>query len=179
MIHHRATIHPKAHVDPDAVQIGAGSKVWQFATVIMGTVLGEDCSVGACAVLTGPIFGDRCKISSGVVMGPGFQIGNDVFVGPNVVLANDCWPSVDVGGYDDAKLRDGNHFAVRIENGAMIGANAVILPGVTIGAGAVVAACSRVTRNVPPGGVWRAENGYIAQVPADWRQKRMRLAKAC
>ncbi len=177
MIHHAAFIHPKAHVDPDRVTIGAGTKVWQFASVILGTVLGMDCNVGAGAVLSGPRFGDRCKISSGVVMGPGFLVGNDVFLGPNVVLANDMWPSVSVDGYDDAALRADNRFAVVVEDGAMIGANSVILPGVTIGAGAVVAACSRVTRSVPAGCVWRAENGYIGQVPADWREKRMRWAR--
>lgn len=176
MIHPTAMMHRLAMWD-ETIEVGAKTKVWQFATVIRDTILGEECSVGACAVLSGPHFGDRCKISSGVVMGPGFRIGNDVFIGPNVVLANDCWPSVSMDGYDDEALRSGERFAVVIEDGAVIGANAVILPGVTIGEGAVVAACARVTKDVPRGGVWLSET-KIGVVPRNWRAKRMRWAKA-
>ena len=175
MIERGAVIDPRAEVK-DA-SIGAGTRIYQFSTVVMGTIIGRDCTIGACVTLTGPVIGNRCKVSSGVVMGPGFLIGDDVFIGPNVVLANDLWPATDTGGYDDDMLRARSAFCVVVEDGAAIGANAVILPGVRIGAGAVVAACSRVTRDVPPNGVWNAENGYIAQKPADWRQRRMRYAR--
>lgn len=164
-------IHPQATVSDDCI-IGAGTRIWQNATVIMGTVLGANCNVGACAVLSGPVFGDRCKISSGVVMGPGFKVGNDVFLGPNVVLANDVWPDADADGYDDKALRSGK-YAVIVEDGAIIGANAVVLSGVRIGRGSVVAAGAVCTRDVPDGMVWK-RNGYISQRPDDWRQQRMR-----
>lgn len=164
-------IHPQAIVDMESI-VGNGSKVWQFTSILRGTVIGEDCNVGACVTLTGARFGDRCKISSGVVMGPGFEIGDDVFIGPNVVLANDMWPFAETTGYDDVSLRHGR-LCVRIESFACIGANAVILPGVTIGARAVVAAGAVVERNVPPDMCWR-RNGYIGPVPVDWRGKRMR-----
>lgn len=166
-------IHPLALVDETAV-IGAGTKVWQFATVALGTRLGRDCSVGAGAVLTGPHFGDRCKISSGVVMGPGFRFGDDVFVGPNVVLANDVWPSASTEGYDETALRCGR-LSVVVGSGVIIGANAVILPGVTVGDGATVAAGAVVSRDVPSGMVWRRD-GELTERPADWREKRMRWA---
>ena len=104
MIEIGAFVHPRALVD-ESVQIGPRTKVWQFATVIQGTEIGEGCTIGACATLSGPRIGDRCKISSGVVMGPGFWIGDDVFLGPNVVLANDMWPEVSTEGYDDTMLR--------------------------------------------------------------------------
>jgi len=173
VIHPTAVIHPKAHVVE--ATIGARSKVWQFASIILGTVIGQDCIIGACATLSGPIIGDRCKISSGVVMGPGFKIGNDVFLGPNVVLANDVYPSASTEGYDNARLRAGNEFAVIIEDGAMIGANAVILPGVKIGAGAIVAAGAVVRHNVPPA-MMQLRNEYLGPVPDNWREKRMRFA---
>lgn len=176
MIHPEAAIHPQALVD--GVTIGARTVVWQFATVILGTRIGEDCSVGASAVLSGPRFGNRCKISSGVVMGPGFWIGDDVFVGPNVVLANDMWPEVSMEGYDDARLRGGKRFAVVIEDGVSIGANAVVLPGVRVGKGSVIAAGAVVDRNVPDGFLFR-RNGYLSEVPHDRRQKRMRLVDQC
>lgn len=174
-IHHHAFIHPKAHVDRVTVSIGARTKVWQFASIILGTKIGADCNVGACTTLSGLTIGNRTKISSGCVMGPGFKIGDDVFVGPNVVLANDCWPFADTDGYDDVTLRSGEKFAVIIEHGACIGANAVILPGVRIGAGAVVAAGAVVDRDVPAGMVFR-RNGYTSSVPVEWKKKRMRWA---
>jgi acetyltransferase-like isoleucine patch superfamily enzyme len=177
VIHHRAFVHPLAHVDRETVRLGAGTKVWQFASITRCTVMGEDCSVSPGAMLDGSIYGDRVVISGGVTCGAGFKVGNDVFLGPSVCLGNDMWPFASKDGYDDEALRSGERFAVVIEDGASIGALSMILPGVTIGKGAMVAAGSRVTRDVPPGGVWRAENGYIGNVPDDWQEKRMRWVR--
>jgi UDP-2-acetamido-3-amino-2,3-dideoxy-glucuronate N-acetyltransferase len=176
MIHHNAFVHLKAHVNAQEVWIGAGTKVWQFATVIQGTKIGEDCTIGAGATLSGPIIGDRCKISSGVVMGPGFKIGNDVFIGPNVVLANDCYPEVGREGYDDTELRSGKRFCVVIGNGVSIGANTVILPGVTIGDGALVAAGMRLDVDVPPGVIVRVDGTAKPYDREKCRSRRMRYA---
>ncbi len=177
MIHYSAFIHAKAHMDRDTVRIGAGTKVWQFASITRGTVIGEDCSVSPFAMLDGSIYGDRVIVSGGVMAGAGFRVGNDVFLGPNVVLANDCWPFASKEGYRDDMLRDGSHFAVVIEDGAAIGAGAVILPGVRVGACAVIAAGAVVDKDVPSGMVLR-RNGYTSlRVPDDWASKRMRWAR--
>jgi UDP-2-acetamido-3-amino-2,3-dideoxy-glucuronate N-acetyltransferase len=176
MIHHAAFVHPLAHVDAETVQIGAGTKVWQFASITRGAILGEDCSVSPFAMLDGSQYGDRVIISGGIMAGAGFKVGNDVFLGPNVVLCNDCWPFASKDGYDDKALRSGDKFAVIIEDGVAIGAGAIILPGVRIGAGAVVAACATVDENVPANTVYR-RNGYTSpQVPQHWRELRMRWA---
>lgn len=175
MIDPTAFIHEKAHVE-DAT-IGARTKVWQFASILKGTIIGADCSVGAGAVLTGPIFGDGCKISSGVVMGPGFLIGDRVFVGPHCVLANDVFPAADPDGYDETLLRSGAAFAVVVGNDVMIGSHVTVLPGVRIGNGAVLAAGSVVSRDVPDGMVWTRDE-RVRPLPANWRSKRMRFAKA-
>lgn len=173
---HRAFIHPRAWVD-DTVKLGSGTKVWQFASITRGTIMGKDCSVSPFAMLDGSVYGDRVVVSGGVTCGAGFKIGNDVFLGPSVCLGNDMWPFSSKEGYDDAALRSGDKFAVIVEDGAAIGALSIILPGVTIGKGAMIAAGSRVDRSVPAGMVWRAENKYISNVPADWQSKRMRWAK--
>lgn len=167
-------IHHLAHVDDDVV-LGSGTRIWQFASVTRGTVLGKDCSVSPFAMLDGSVYGDRVVVSGGVMAGAGFKVGNDVFLGPNVVLCNDCWPFASKDGYDDAALRAGERFAVVIEDGAAIGAGAIILPGVRIGAGAVVAAGAVVDEDVPAGMVAR-RNGYTSlRVPERWRERRMRL----
>lgn len=167
----RPFIHPKAHVE-DAI-IGAGTKVWQFATVIRGTVLGEDCTVAAGACLDGPKLGDRCIVSPGVDIGPGFDIGDDVFLGPGVVLCNDAWPRTHKTGWDVEALRNGDAVCVRILQGASLGAHVVVLPGVTIGRYAMIAAGSVVSRDVP-GGMLHKRCGEI--VPIVGEPRRMKVA---
>ena len=103
--------------------------------------------------------------------GPGFKIGSDVFIGPNVTLANDAWPQAKKDGYEPEAF-DGTRWAVIVEDGVSIGANAVILPGVRIGKGAMIAAGSVVTRNVPPGALWKRDRFW----PVFSRPKRMRFA---
>lgn len=176
MIDAGAIISTRAEVD-ETIHVGAGTRIWQFATVMRGTILGARCSVGAGAVLTGAIFGDDCKISSGVVMGPGFLIGNRVFVGPSCVFANDVYPSVDSDGYDEAAWRSGTRFAVVVADDVMIGSHVTILPGVNIGRGAVLAAGAVVSRNVAADMVWQRDGRQLPK-PSDWRARRMRFAKA-
>jgi UDP-2-acetamido-3-amino-2,3-dideoxy-glucuronate N-acetyltransferase len=169
-------IHPKAHVDDD-VKIGVGSRIWQFASVTRGAILGKACSVSPGAMLDGSIYGDRVIVSGGVMAGAGFKVGSDVFIGPNVVFCNDLWPFASKDGYDDAGLRSGERFAVIVEDGVAIGAGAVILPGVRIGAGAVIAAGAVVTHDVPAAMVFNA-NGYIRdKINPEWEEYRMRWAK--
>lgn len=88
------------------------------------------------------------------MMGPGFKLGRGVFVGPNAVLCNDAWPRAHKDGYR-ADLLAAGHYCVIVEDGASIGASAVVLPGVRIGAGAMIAAGETVTGDVPPGHLYR------------------------
>lgn len=164
-------IHVKAHVTPDCV-IGDGSVVWQFASVTGGTVLGRDCSVSPFAMLHGPVFGDCCRIGGGVMMGPGFKIGDGVFIGPNVTLCNDAWPRAYKDGYEPGAF-DGTSWAVVIGSGASIGSGAVVLPGVRIGADAMIAAGSVVIRDVPAGHLYR--DGKVS-TPIPDQPERMRFA---
>lgn len=166
-------IHPLAHVE--GAEIGPGCKVWQFASVTGGTVLGADCSVSPFAMLHGPRFGDRCVVSGGVMMGPGFEIGNDCFIGPNVVLCNDAYPWADKTGWDAEALKEGRCIAVRIEDGASIGAGAVILAGVTVGKGAMVAAGAVCDRSVPASHLFK-RNGSTVEINTGWARRRMRAA---
>ncbi len=172
MIHETAFIHPKAHVE--GAKIGARTKVWQFASVIRGTILGADCVVAAGACLDGPLFGDRCIISPGVDIGPGFLIGDEVFIGPNVVLANDAWPRTHKEGWDAEQFRNGL-ITVRVASGASIGANAVILPGLKIGERAMIAAGAVVTQDVPADYLC-TRDGYVYPITSN-PKRRMREAK--
>lgn len=172
MIHHSAYIHPKSHVDNNC-RIGAGTKIWQFASLTRGVVMGEDCSVSPFVMLDGSVYGDRVVISAHFAAGAGFKVGNDVFIAPGVTLANDMWPRSHKNGYDDQRLRGNDAFSVVIEDGATIGAHAVILPGVTIGAGSIVGAGCIVDRSLKSGLVL-LKNGYVRQIPDDIEHRRMR-----
>lgn len=177
MIDPTAQIHRAAVIDyPDQVTIGARTKVWSGAVIGPGTVIGSDCTIAANVVLTGPIIGDGCSIGSGCVMGPGFKVGNKVFFGPGVVLANDMYPSVCKDHFDLEGLKSGEKFAIIIEDEANIGANVCILPGTRIGSGALIAACAKVSGNVPPGHIHQTRGNLSVKTGYDL-SKRMRWAE--
>lgn len=172
MIAPTARIHEKAHVD-DTVSIGAGTRIWQFCSVIRGAKIGAECNVASGSCIDGSHIGDRCVIAHNLAMGPGFLIGDDVFIGPNVTFCNDAWPRARKEGFDASKFDHAFRWAVVVENGASIGAGSVILPGVRIGAGAMIAANSTVTRDVEARTLWKGD-GETQEIVRD--RRRMRFA---
>jgi acetyltransferase-like isoleucine patch superfamily enzyme len=147
-----ATVHEQAFVD-DTITLGPRTVIRQFASVTGGTVMGADCSIAPFCMIHGPVFGDRVRLAGGIMIGPGFRVGHDVFIGPNVTFANDSWPRSTKERFRPEAF-DGSRWAVIVEDGASIGANSVILPGVRIGARAMIAAGSVVTRDVLPDQIW-------------------------
>jgi acetyltransferase-like isoleucine patch superfamily enzyme len=104
------------------------------------TTIGNRVAIGTSAVIEGnTIIGDEVSLQSMVYIPTDTVIGNNVFIGPNTVLTNDRYPPTRIGGLKGPQIRDG----------AAIGANATLLPGVCIGEGALVAAGAIVTRDVP------------------------------
>src|SRR5262249_33649100 len=83
LIHTMAVVH-------DDCEIGEGTKIWQFASVLRGAVLGRDCIVASGACFDGSVAGDRTILCHNLAAGPGFRLGDDVFIAPNVTLANDA-----------------------------------------------------------------------------------------
>ncbi len=134
-------VHPKALVETRS--IGSGTRVWAFAHVMKGAVIGLDCNVGDHAFVESDVrIGDRVTVKNGVSIWKGVTLENDVFVGPNAAFTNDRFP---VSRCNDFKLE-----STRVCRGAAIGANATVVCGVTIGEYAMVGAGAVVTRNVPP-----------------------------
>jgi len=132
---------------------------------ITGTVkvyLGDDVRLsGVSSISGGRIFpepefrvGNRSFIGSGCV----FSVAKSITVGDDVLIAGGCSIS-DYSGHplDPEKRIAGVQVdpedvrPVRIENKAWLGRGATLLPGVTIGEGAVVGAAAVVTKDVPPG----------------------------
>lgn len=137
-------IHPNA--DVQSQNIGSGTRIWQYVVVLPDAVIGQDCNICShCLIENDVIVGDRVTVKSGVQLWDGLRVGDDVFIGPNVTFTNDKFPRSKQ--YPDA-------FAVtEIDQGASIGANATILPGIKIGRQALVGAGSVVTRSVPPNAI--------------------------
>lgn len=161
-------IHPLAHID-DTVRIGIAPRIWQFASVIRNAWIGDDCNIASCALIDGAHVGDRCSVAHAAALFPGTKLGNDVFIGPGAMVCNDLWPETSKEGFELGGV------TVVIDDGASLGAGAVILPGVRVGRNALVAAGAVVDRNVPDGFLWR-RNGYLSAIPANRRTKRMRWA---
>lgn len=140
-------IHPLAVVH-DVCEIGAGTKIWQFASLLRGAKLGRDCIMASGACFDGSVAGDRTILCHNLAAGPGFLLGNDVFIAPNVTFANDAWPRAHKIGFDPKQF-DGTRWAIVIEDGATVGAGAVVLPGVRIDKNAMIGAGAVVSKDVP------------------------------
>jgi UDP-2-acetamido-3-amino-2,3-dideoxy-glucuronate N-acetyltransferase len=133
-------IHPLADVAES--QIGQGTRVWQFVVVLKGAKIGAGCNICAQTLIEGDVvIGDRVTVKSGVQIWDGSVIGDDVFIGPNATFSNDLYPR--------SKQYPTKFSGVTIHNGASIGANATLLPGITVGEKAMVGAGAVVTKDVP------------------------------
>lgn len=131
----------------DDVVLGKNVKIWHPDLCnFYGCEIGDDTSIGAfCEIQNEVKIGKRCKLQSYVFIPRGLIIGDDVFIGPHVCFTNDKFPSASQGF---------NCLTTVIEDGANIGANSTICPGIRIGAGSLIGAGSVVTKDVPPQEVW-------------------------
>lgn len=154
-------IHKTAEVA--SVQIGERTRIWQYAVVLSGAKIGAEANICShCFIENDVVIGDRVTVKSGVQLWDGLRVGNDVFIGPNVTFTNDKFPRSK--RYPEAFLE------TRIEDGASLGAGAVILPGITIGRGAMVGAGSVVTKSIPPHSIVFGSpariKGYVNSLPS-------------
>jgi acetyltransferase-like isoleucine patch superfamily enzyme len=135
------SIHPSS--DVQSKQIGEGTRIWQYVVVLPGAIIGRDSNICShCFIENQVVVGDRVTVKCGVQLWDGVTLEDDVFVGPNATFTNDLHPRSRNAA---AKL-----LPTLVKKGASIGANATILPGLTIGEGAMVGAGAVVTKDVPP-----------------------------
>lgn len=130
--------------DVQSESIGFGTSIWQFCVVLPGAQIGNECNICShCFIENDVIVGDRVTVKCGVQLWDGLRIENDVFIGPNVTFTNDMQPR--------SKQYPEVFYQTIIREGASIGANATILPGIEIGQGAMVGAGAVVTKSVAAG----------------------------
>jgi UDP-2-acetamido-3-amino-2,3-dideoxy-glucuronate N-acetyltransferase len=137
-------VHPQGICE--STSVGEGTRVWAFAHVLPKATVGRDCNLcDHVFVENDVVVGDRVTIKSGVQLWDGVTLENDVFVGPNATFTNDRFPR--------SKQYPETFARTVVREGASIGANATLLPGVTVGRGAMVGAGAVVTRDVPPNAI--------------------------
>jgi acetyltransferase-like isoleucine patch superfamily enzyme len=135
------------------VRIGKSFQTGHNAVIRENTSIGDSVSIGTNVVIEGNTrIGNNVNIQSNVFIPIGTAIEDFVFIGPNAVLTNDKYPP----------FRKGNELKGPIlKRGVSVGASAIILPGVEVGEGSMVAAGALVTRNVPP---WKLAIGSPAEI---------------
>ena len=77
----------------DSETVGNNSRIWAFAHVMKGAIIGENCNIGEGAfVESGAVLGDYVTVKNGVCIWDLVTCDNYVFLGPNAVLTNDPAP---------------------------------------------------------------------------------------
>ena len=133
-------IHPLGVCESQ--DVGEDTRIWAFTHVLPSARIGRDCNIcNNVFIENDVVIGDRVTVKCGVQLWDGINVGDDVFIGPNATFTNDRLPR--------SKHHLSTYPQTKIEDGASIGANATLLPGITIGRGAMVGAGSVVTRSVP------------------------------
>jgi UDP-2-acetamido-3-amino-2,3-dideoxy-glucuronate N-acetyltransferase len=132
-------IHPTA--EASGAYIGEDTRIWQHSVVLPGAKIGVNTNICShCFIENDVVVGDDVTVKAGVQLWDGITLEDGVFVGPNATFTNDVMPRSK--RYPEAFAR------TRVLQGASIGANATILPGLTIGKHAMVGAGAVVTRSV-------------------------------
>jgi UDP-2-acetamido-3-amino-2,3-dideoxy-glucuronate N-acetyltransferase len=145
-------VHPMGLCESD--RVGPRTRIWAFAHVLAGAVIGADCNLGDHAFVEGGArLGDRVTVKNAVLVWDRVTVEDEVFLGPNVVFTNDLAPRV---GFRKAS---GQLVATLVCRGASVGANATVVCGVRVGRYALVAAGAVVTRDV-------AAHGLVVGNPA-------------
>jgi len=142
MDHQGVFIHPSSIVDEPCI-IRAGTKIWHFCHVMAGAEIGENCILGQNVYIDKDVtIGERVKIQNNVSVYKGVVLEDGVFCGPSCVFTNVINPRSEIEKKSEFK-------ATLVKRGATIGANAVIVCGVTLGEYSFVGAGAVVTRDVP------------------------------
>jgi acetyltransferase-like isoleucine patch superfamily enzyme len=148
-LHAASFVDPTAEVSPEA-SLGVGCKVWRQVHIREQAQVGPGCIIGGGAYIgAGVRLGANCKVQNQALLYEGVELEDGVFVGPQVCFTNDFLPRA---VNPDLSLKSADDWQLgrtRVREGAAVGAQSVVIAGVTIGRWALVGAGTVVTRDVP------------------------------
>lgn len=155
--------------------IGAQVLIGDLSSIREGCTIGDNAVIGrGVMILYNSTIGSRSRIQDQVHIVGNMVIEDDVFIGMGVTTTNDNEVYITRFGGSPSNLK-----GPIIRRYAVVGAGAVLLPGVEIGQGAMVAAGAVVTQDVP---AWTIVAGtparHVRDIPQTWRdqiEKRVRL----
>jgi UDP-2-acetamido-3-amino-2,3-dideoxy-glucuronate N-acetyltransferase len=152
--------HLQSLIESD--KIGKNTRIWAFVHILSGAQIGDDCNIcDHVFIENNVIVGNRVTIKCGVQLWDGVRIDDDVFIGPNVTFSNDIFPR--------SKQYPEKFLETYVKSGASIGANATILPGITVGRNAMIGVGAVVTKDVPPNAIAVGNpayiTGYVSNLP--------------
>ena len=152
-MHDNVRIHPTADVSPQAT-ISSGTSIWHQCQIREDVYIGENCVFGKGVYVDfGVRIGDNVKVQNYVSIYHGVEIEDGVFIGQHVCFTNDNYPRA-INRDSSLKAADDWELGhVLVKHGAALGANATILPKVTIGRWALVGSGAVVTKDVPDYGL--------------------------
>ena len=149
-INDKIFIHPTSLVETN--QIGRGTHIWAFTHVLKGAKIGAQCNIGDhCFIETGVNIGDNVTVKNGNKIWEGVTLNNGAFVGPSASSpTDDLYPRSPLLPHTKARYNVRQWLVTtHIQEGATVGAGAVIIAGKRIGEFAIVCAGTVVTKNVP------------------------------
>lgn len=130
--------------------IAATAQIWDLAQVREHAHIGERTTIGRGAYVgSGVLIGADCKIQNHALLYEPCTVGRGVFVGPGVIFTNDKVPRAVTNEMTKKGPTDWKQAAVKVDDGASIGAGAICVAPVSIGSWAMVAAGAVVTKDVP------------------------------
>lgn len=126
----------------------SGITLWSNVN-IYGADIGKNAKIGAFVeIRKGVKIGKNVKIEPMVFIPEGVTIGDCVFLGPNVVFTNDMYPK---SCHESGELIEEYEITpTTIEDRVSIGAQSVIMCGITIGKNALIGLGSTVMNDVQP-----------------------------
>jgi acetyltransferase-like isoleucine patch superfamily enzyme len=155
----KTEIESSASVDNSAI-IGDGTRIWHMAQIRNNVKIGSNCIVGRNVYIgSGVKIGDACKIQNNALVYEPAVLFDGVFIGPGAILTNDQFPRAVNSDLSLKTASDWDSVGVTIHEGASVGAGAICIAPVTIGAWSMIAAGAVVTHDV-------SRFALVAGVPA-------------
>lgn len=137
----KSSLQIHALSDVQCNNIGEGTVVWQYAVILKGAQIGQNCNINCHTFIENDVvLGNNVTLKSGVFIWDGVVLEDNVFVGPNVTFTNDLRPR---------SKQHIQHFKTIVCTGASLGAGTVLLSGLRFGKYAMSGIGSVITNNVP------------------------------